>query len=295
MQADIALVVRQQFTSAQSINLLKPSAQAVAMWRAAHQLLEQPPIFVDPIALPILGDEQNTIANNLDSHRDILSTAMRTAIAVRSQFAEDQRRASDATQFVILGAGLDTYAYREQRENETVFEVDLPQLQQIKINRLRLNKIKPTSNILYVPCNFEQNSLAQSLLAAGFDSNCKTFFSWLGVVPYLTQKAIDQTLNFILACAPGSKVVFDYIVDPGSLSDIEKIVIETLGAQLAVGGEHLQTFYRPEQLQQQLIAAGFSAVTDIDAAYLNRRYLEKRRDGLGVGNVSRMLVAEVGA
>ena len=126
MQADIQRIIQQHFHSSQKNQLLKPSSLMVAIWRAAHQLIEKPLIFEDPVALRILGDAKQDVVANLDKHQDLLSTAMRIAIAVRSRFAEDECARAGVSQYVILGAGLDTYAYRSQRLSETVFEVDDP-------------------------------------------------------------------------------------------------------------------------------------------------------------------------
>jgi O-methyltransferase involved in polyketide biosynthesis len=111
----------------------------------------------------------------------------------------------------------------------------------------------------------------------------------LGVVPYLDATAIEQTLKFITACASGSTLVFDYMVDLSNLSEIEKIATNILSAQLAAGGEPLKSFFDPNVLAEKLANAGFSHVEDISPDYLNERYLALREDGLRVGNVTRMV------
>ncbi len=218
-------IIQNQFCTTHNSNNAKPSSQAVAIWRAVHQLLEHPSIFNDPIALTILGDAKTDVMNKLESYKDPLSTAMRVAIAVRSRFAEDERDQAlraGVNQYVILGAGLDTYAYRSNNQKERVFEVDLSSTQAMKMARLQQEKIHSTCALTYVACDFEAGDLEKSLLAAGFDKNQKTFFSWLGVVPYLDAIAIEQTLTFITTCARGSSLVFDYMLDANHLSDIEK-------------------------------------------------------------------------
>jgi methyltransferase (TIGR00027 family) len=216
---------------------------------------------------------------------------MRVAIAVRSRFAEDEREKAlraGADQYVILGAGLDTYAYRSTNQHERVFEVDLFSTQSMKIARLQQEKINSTCALTYVACDFEAGALEKSLLAAGFDKNQKTFFSWLGVVPYLDAAAIEHTLSFISSCARGSRLVFDYMVDPNNLSEIEKMTITILSAQLASGGEPLKSFFDPQVLSKKLADSGFMQIEDISPEYLNERYLTAREDGLRVGNVTRM-------
>lgn len=287
----ISSIVQNQFCTSHNTNNAKPSSQAVAVWRAVHQLLESPAIFNDPIALRILGDVKTDIMNKLESYKDPLSTAMRVAIAVRSRFAEDEREKTlraGAYQYVILGAGLDTYAYRSKNKIERVFEVDLPSTQAMKISRLQQEAIHSTCAVNYIACDFEADALEKSLSAAGFDKNQKTFFSWLGVVPYLDAEAIEQTLKFIRSCAHGSALVFDYMVDPRNLSELEKITITILSAQLASGGEPLKSFFDPQVLSKKLADSGFTKIEDISPEYLNERYLAAREDGLRVGNVTRM-------
>ena len=293
MQAEIQRIIQQHFHTSQKKQLLKPSSLMVTIWRAAHQLIEKPLIFEDPIALRILGDAQQDIITNLDKHRDLLSTAMRIAIAVRSRFAEDESARSDASQYVILGAGLDTYAYRSQQLSKTVFEIDHPDVQLIKQQLLSQNNIHPTIDLHYVGCDFEQDDLSECLAEAGFDKNKKTFFYWLGVVPYLTEKSIIETLKFISSCAPGSKLVFDYIVEPKMLNEMENAVLQMLGAQLAAGGEPLKSFYSPERIRELLLVKGFKQVNDVDADYLNKAYLSGDEYPVKHGRVTRMVAAKV--
>lgn len=291
MYEAISSIIQNQFCTTHNTNNAKPSSQAVAVWRAVHQLLEIPSIFNDSVAIPILGDAKTDVMNKLESYKDPLSTAMRVAIAVRSRFAEDEREQvfqAGTYQYVILGAGLDTYAYRSKNKNERVFEVDLPNTQSMKIARLQQEKIHSTCSVTYVACDFEAGALEKFLLAAGFDKNQKTFFSWLGVMPYLNAAAIEQSLTFIRSCACGSTLVFDYMVDPNNLSDIEKMVIDILSVQLAAGGEPLKSFFDPQLLAKKLTDSGFTKIEDISSEYLNERYLASREDGLRVGNVTRM-------
>lgn len=287
----ISSIIQNQFHAGRTIKDAKPSSHAVAVWRAVHQLLESPSIFNDPIALTILSDAKTDVMNKLESYNDPLSTAMRVAIAVRSRFAEDEREKAlqaGAYQYVILGAGLDTYAYRSKNLSERVFEVDLPSTQAMKIARLQQEKIHSSCALTYVACDFEAGALGKSLLAAGFDKNQKTFFSWLGVVPYLDAAAIEHTLKFIRSCARGSALVFDYMVEPNNLSEIEKMTITILSAQLASGGEPLKSFFDPQVLSKKIADSGFTQIEDISPEYLNERYLTTREDGLRVGNVTRM-------
>jgi methyltransferase (TIGR00027 family) len=221
---------------------------------------------------------------------------MRIAIAARSRFAEDERKKSltDGTyQYVILGAGLDSYAYRNNDQYENVFEVDLPSTQAVKIAGVQQLGITPTCKVSYVACDFEKNSLGERLHSSGFDRHQKTFFSWLGVVPYLDITAIEETMKFVASCARGSAMVFDYIVDNDNLNEMEKLVVNALSNQLAAGGEPLKSFFDPQLLKKKLEDLGFTQIKDIGPDYLNKNYLSFREDGLRVGNVTRIFQVTV--
>ena len=145
-----------------------------------------------------------------------------------------------ARQIVVLGAGLDTFAYRlDGKDGLRVFEVDHPATQAEKRRRLPAASIAPPAHLIFAFCDFEHAELGNSLRAVGFNPNRRAFFLWLGVVPYLTEKAIFATLGFI-AKLPGGEVVFDYanpvetIADPAS-----RELHERLSQRVAGGGRGL--------------------------------------------------------
>jgi len=195
------------------------TALAAARHRAAHQLLEHGSIFADPLAVRILGDEASNITQEAEHNPS--GRRMRIFIAVRTRFAEDALAAAverGVRQLVVLGAGLDTYAYRGvMRERLRVFEVDHPATQAWKRQRLAEAAIPVPSRLTFAPIDFERETLAAGLDAAGFDPAQQTFFTWLGVVPYLTEEAVWSTLGFIASLPNGAHVVFDYSDPPDSL------------------------------------------------------------------------------
>ena len=158
------------------------------MRRAAHQLFDNPKILDDPIALPILGEkaqEQVRLGRRKIYARG--SRYVRAFMVVRSRLAEDELAAAvalGARQYVILGAGLDTFAYRNPYDagRLRVFEVDHPATQKWKRERLGAGKIEIPPSVTFAPVDFEKQSLGDGLVAAGFDSRKATFFSWLGVL-----------------------------------------------------------------------------------------------------------------
>src|SRR5262245_66401745 len=204
----------------------RPSQTAlrVALRRAAHQVFDHPVILDDPIALRILS--QDAVAKlKLDPRqRGRVALTLRAFMAVRSRFAEDALGRAvqrGVRQYVVLGAGLDTFAYRNPWPDLRVFEVDHSATQTWKMNRLAAGKIEVPSNVTYAPVNFESQTLANGLVAAGFDPTMPAFFSWLGVTMYLTVPATLSTFDFIGSTAPGGGVAFDYSVPRKSLGFLE--------------------------------------------------------------------------
>ena len=210
-------------------------------------------------------------------------------MAVRSRFAEDEfARAVGAgvRQYVALGAGLDTFAWRNPHREcgVRVFEVDYPLTQAWKRQLMEQGDMPAPPATVYVPVDFERESLASRLSDAGFDAGEPAFFSWLGVVPYLTLEAFRSTLRFFGAMAAGSGVVFDYSLPREVLSESERRVLDELAARVAKIGEPFQLFFTPGQLTDELSSVGWRAFDDLGGAEIRSRYFPGRdeiRGGLG--------------
>jgi methyltransferase (TIGR00027 family) len=276
----------------------KPSALRVATYRAAHQLLDTPLVFEDPLAVRILGAaEEEALRSDPLRYNIPLLKGLRTSVVVRSRLAEDgwaQSKLRGIRQYVILGAGLDTFAYRNHDlHSSRIFEVDLPATQQWKRDCLRAAGINEPASLTFVPINFECSTLAEALGQAGFAHGEPAFFSWLGVTMYLEEEAITSTLRFIAALAPGSGVVFDYAVLPSLLSPTERRAMEVIAARVAEHGEPWKTYFHPAALDAMLRSLGFSEVEDFGPEQVNARYLSGRKDGLRKSGVSRLICATV--
>jgi methyltransferase (TIGR00027 family) len=258
----------------------KPSrtALAAAFHRAAHQVLEQGRIFADPLALRILGVDAQTVAREAEENPS--GRRMRLFISFRTRFAEDTLAASfenGVRQVVMLGAGLDTYAYRSPlRDRLRIFEVDHPATQAWKRQRLRDAAIPLPSSLTFAPIDFERETLAEGLATAGFDRTQQTFFTWLGVVPYLNQEAVWATLNFIASLPSGAHVVFDYSDPPASLSPEGQASHWRRAERVAHLGEAWVTYFEAETLHAQLRASGFVQIEDLGPAQIVSRYFPNR-------------------
>jgi methyltransferase (TIGR00027 family) len=272
------------------------TAMGVARRRAAHQLFDVPLVFDDPLAIAILGaDAEARLRAGEHKHRERFSTALRAFVVARARAAEealDRAVARGVRQFVILGAGLDTFAYRNPRMPVRVFEVDHPATQAWKRDALAAAGIGAPGCLTFAPVDFERQTLADGLAVAGFDATAPAMFSWLGVTMYLTAEAFDATLGFLAARPSGSAVVFDYAMDRALLPMLERAGLAKLEKRVERAGEPFRTFFQPEPLRARLAAAGFEPVEDLGAAELNARYFAGRSDDLRVaGSVGRLVIA----
>jgi len=268
----------------------------VAMRRAAHQIFDDPKVLDDPLALRIAGEAAETIRAAADKHQSPFGKNMRAFLVARSRFAEEQLRrgiAEGVEQYMILGAGLDTSAYRGAADSvERVFEVDHPATQGWKKHRLAAAEIPVPKNVQLVAVDFERQSLAGELAAAGFAAGRKTFVSWLGVVPYLTREAASNTLGFLGSLPTGSGVVFDYAVAKSALSWLERIALEALARRVARAGEPFRLFFEPAERGEVLQERGFTRIEQIGSTEINERYFRGRADRLKVsGGVGRIVAA----
>lgn len=269
----------------------RPSATAlrVAIRRAVHQLLDDPKVLDDPLAVRIIGSEaEERLKSEAREHQTRASRSLRGFMAARSRFAEDelaQAMGHGATQYVVLGAGLDTFAYRNPyiARGLRIFEVDHPATQAWKHRQLAAAGIPIPPSVTYAPMDFEQQTLADGLERANFQREQVTFFSWLGVTPYLSEEAFLATIGFIASMPAGSGVAFDYAVPRSSLNFIEKLAFDALSRRVAAGGEPFRLFFDPAALSERLRRLGFTTVTDLDPECVNSRYFEHRADNLRVG------------
>jgi methyltransferase (TIGR00027 family) len=261
------------------------TAQRVAMRRAAHQLFDDPRVFEDPLAMAILGEEPAARLKSGPDRETGGSRHIRAFMAARSRYAEDELAAAiarGATQYVVLGAGLDTYAYRNTHPRLRVFEVDHPATQAWKRNQLDAAGIAIPLSLTFVPTDFEEQSLGSALESSGFQAGEISFFSWLGVTPYLTADAAMATLAFIGSLPEGSGVVFDYAVERSSLDSVEQMAMDALASRVARAGEPFRLFLDPRALNRMLMAAGFHEIEDLGPSDIDERYFAGRADGLRV-------------
>jgi methyltransferase (TIGR00027 family) len=268
------------------------TALRVALRRAAHQIHDSPVVFDDPIAVAILGATYAEELKRTPLRADRpFSVGLRAFLVARSRYAEDNlRRAveSGARQYVLLGAGLDTFAYRNPYAQLRVFEVDHPATQQWKRELLQHNRIAIPESITYTPVDFERQSLSAQLSDAGFSVQEPAFFAWLGVVPYLTLEAFRATLSFVSAQSPGSGLTLDYGQPRSVLPPLERLALDSLASRVEQAGEPFQLFFTPPEIAAEL--STFRTIEDLGAGEINARYFHGRTDQLAMrGSAGRLL------
>jgi methyltransferase (TIGR00027 family) len=274
------------------------TADRVAERRAAHQVRDRPLVLDDPIALRVIRPE---VAHELRTNPPAreatkLGPYLRAFFVMRSRFAEDALAAAvegGVRQYVVLGAGFDTFAYRNPFPDLRVFEVDHPDTQAIKRQRLAYSGIDTPASLTFVPIDFTTTKLDHALHGAGFDEAKPAFFSWLGVVPYLERPAIDATFRYIASLPENTAVAFDYAIPPESMAWTARLIFNQMAKRVAALGEPWKTFFDPPTLARDLRQIGFTSVEDFGADALNARYFAGRTDKLRIGGSGRMAMASM--
>jgi methyltransferase (TIGR00027 family) len=250
------------------------TALMIARQRAAHQLLDHVSILNDPFAVKILREDEQAALQLANEHP--LASIGRLFTAARSRLAEDALSKAvkrGLRQIVILGAGLDTFALRNPHPARQIriYEMDHPATQASKVQRLAEAQIALPPWLVLVPVDFERDHVGEKLVDAGFQQNSPAFFTWLGVVPYLTQDAIARTLDY-LSSIQNSEVVFDYLEPPEAFSEELRQIERERTEQLKKIDEGSVSRFNPPGIAAILRAHGFSIIEDIDYQEIASRF-----------------------
>lgn len=262
------------------------------MRRAAHQLFDRPLVHDDPLALRMVA-EADVAALRADPNAAADSRPLRAFLAVRSRLAEDALAGAvtrGVRRYVLLGAGLDTFAYRNPHSDLRVFEVDHPDTQAMKRRRLADAGVAVPDHVTYVAIDFATDALGSTLRAAGLDA--PAFFAWLGVTPYLESDTVLATLDAVAPfAAGGGGIVFDYSVPATSLSPERRRAFAALSARVAAAGEPFRSAFEPSTLRATLERIGFGTIDDLGPDELNARYFVDRADGLAIMGGAHLVTA----
>jgi methyltransferase (TIGR00027 family) len=269
-----------------------------AVARAAHREQSPPWVIDDYLALPLTGQEGLALLTRLRAQVPAPHLlAFSRWMCVRARFAEDiveQAAANGIRQYVILGAGLDSFAYRrgDLLSRLRVFEVDHPASQEWKRRRLAELGTQIPASLVFAAVDFERQTLHDGLVHAGFDFAQPAVVSWLGVTMYLTTNAIAGTLATLAQCRPGTRVVLTYNLPPDALSGSTAQIAATFARLAADMGEPFRSRFLPAEITQLLRQHGFGQLTDFGPDEARAAYFQGRADAQ-IAGAQRLIAATV--
>jgi methyltransferase (TIGR00027 family) len=272
------------------------SAVRVALWRSIHVQVDAPPhVLEDEIGLQLAAPDDDWRSR---PDMDPAGTRwFRAAIVARARFIEDlvaEQAEQGVDQYVILGAGLDTFAQRkpEIASRLRVFEVDRPGPQAWKRRRLIELGFGVPEWLRLVPVDFEAGeSLWDKLARAGFDPKRPAVVVSTGVSMYLTDEANAATLAQFAGLASGSTLAMTFLLPPALLDDAYRPGFEVAAQGASAAGTPFISFYTPDEMLGLAHQAGFNDVAHVSAPMLNERYFAGRTDGLSMSKGEELLVA----
>lgn len=277
------------------------TALTAAAARAAHLLVDdEPVIFADTLAADLLGDRADELIgyHRLHGSHLVLASA-RTQVTCRSRYTE--QAVADAlgrgvAQYVILGAGLDSFAYRSPLAGRlAVFEVDQPATQEWKRQRLADRGLIVPPHAHLVPVDFETDSLWSRLACTGFDATSPALVSWLGVTMYLTRDAIEAVVRELGQSASGTELILDYMLPADLRDDVGNSYVEQVAPAAAKRGEPWLSFFSPPQMTALLSGHGFGRASHIAQRDVGTDAMWRRTDALRPADLSNLVRVKLGA
>jgi methyltransferase (TIGR00027 family) len=261
------------------------TARRSAALRAAHYLFgAEPKIFSDDLAQGLSGVPESQIADMIEG----VPVSSAATCILRSRFTEDRLAAarSRLNQYVLLGAGLDSFALRqgEALGELLVYEVDDPPFLEWKRQQIaKLGLVEPPQ-LRYVPCDFEVTTVSEALAKSDFDPDSPAFISWLGVTQYITVEATTATLEWAASRPAGSEIVFTYVEGNQHAVSVRESLMSKVGGL---------TYYTPEEMVALVRKAGFSQIEHMTEERANELFFRDRTDGLIAPQSQRLLSAIV--
>lgn len=267
------------------------SAMSAAVARGIHRLWDEPPwVLDDPFALQLVGDGWEAFAaQSVALSRPPYQA--RGGVLLRARYPEDVLLRGTYAQYVILGAGLDSFAWRHPAFLRTgrVFEVDHPATQNWKRQRARLLALPGSDHHFFVPVDLVRDALDRCLTAAGLDWAAPTLFSWVGSTMYLESAAIADTLRVVARCGSGSGIVLSWNPPVALLDDRQRDFLADVARLVRGMGEPLRSAFTPDDITRLAADAGLAVVEAPTQDELIERYFAGRRDGMRPVMVERLL------
>ncbi len=273
------------------------TAVFAAQVRAAHAILDDAPIFEDPFALVLADASEGDIADLFALIPPACARVARVLPNQRARFAEEEvGRAVQRGigQYVILGAGLDSFAWRraELMTGIELFEVDHPATQEWKRQRMSVAGLRPPATLHFVAMDFETDDLRPRMMEAGFDPDLPSIWSWLGVVVYLEVGSIESTLRAAAdLSAPGSRMLVSFTVTDDLMDPDSREFADLARTASAAGGEDHITAFAPEEIEAIAREAGWHSANTVDPSSF-AAWFSDRADGLTPASYERILMAD---
>ena len=267
------------------------TAEGAVLGRATHTLHDDNPVLNDTWAIELLDSTAQAEARDAEHQKKIRAVApfdfrLILAVGIGSlRYAEDEvERAVEEgiEQYVILGAGFDTFALRRDdlAGQVRVYEIDFPDVQALKRDRIEKASATPAQVPNFVPVDFETMTITDGLKASSFDPKKPSVWSWMNTIHYLSNEATEKTLGEIAKLmAPGSRIVLNYAGEV-PLTQAQIDYLGTLGEMVSEGGEPMKSRWVPEDFEQMLLQRGLKIIDHSNEADLNERYFKGRSDGL---------------
>lgn len=259
------------------------TALGVAYIRAAHQILDRPPLlFADPVAIKLLGpDTADAIHGMIERHQNPYGRGLRSHVCLRSRFAEDtlaEEVGLGARWYVLVGAGFDTFAYRQPAWAKTlrIVEVDHPATQQAKRQMLAAADLRPPENLSFASVDFNTESLGDVLARLAIPVDDSVVFSWLGVTMYLSEEAIRRSLDAMAAVSRRASVTLTFRQPPDPSVPSDKV----LDDMVAGLGEPFVSSFTEEAIAAVLRECGFGKADFLTPQKAAERYYTPPREGL---------------
>lgn len=272
------------------MNAPDSTAVRVALWRALHVEIDAPPhVVVDVIGLR-LADPEPGWRDRGDMNPDG-TRAFRASIVGRARFLDDLVIDSGLPQYVVLGAGLDSFAQRHPDVDVQVFEVDQPETSRWKRGRLTEEGYRLP---VLVPVDFESGeSWREALQVNGFDPSSPAVVSSTGVSMYLTREATEETLRQVARLAPGSVLVMTFMLPVEMVDAVDQPVQTAVEQAAASSGTPFISHYAPDEMLTMCRDAGFSSVQHVSPDDITQRYFAHRADGLRPPSAEHLVVARL--
>lgn len=272
------------------------TAVRTALWRAMHVLVDaSPPVFDDVVGLKLVSPDESW-RQRPDMHPEG-SRGYRSSIVGRARVIEDlveERASAGVSQYVILGAGLDTFAQRRSdfASRLRVFEIDKPETQEWKRNRLVDLGFGIAPNLRFVPVDFEAGeSWREKLSTSGFDASEPAVITSTGVTMYLTLKANRVALREIASFAPGTSLAMTFMVPLEMIPEPERAGHQMVYERAAAAGTPFLSFFRPEEMVALAREVGFKTATHFSRDEIIAKYFANRSDGLQPSTGEEFLIA----